>query len=50
MSEVTYRLPQKRSLVTELPGPRSRALAQRRAGCVAAGVKSAVPVYAADAD
>lgn len=46
----THRLPQRRNLVTTLPGPRSAALAQRRAASVAAGVGSSVPVYAADAD
>ncbi|WP_216896381.1 4-aminobutyrate--2-oxoglutarate transaminase [Nocardia alni] len=46
----THRLPQRRSLVTTLPGPRSTALAQRRAASVAAGVGSSAPVYAADAD
>jgi 4-aminobutyrate aminotransferase/(S)-3-amino-2-methylpropionate transaminase len=50
MTEITYRLPQKRALVTELPGPASQALTVRRRATVAAGVGSAVPVYAADAD
>ncbi|MDR2281422.1 MAG: 4-aminobutyrate--2-oxoglutarate transaminase, partial [Gordonia sp. (in: high G+C Gram-positive bacteria)] len=45
-----YRLPQVRSLVTAMPGPRSAELAGRRARAVAAGVGSSVPVYAADAD
>lgn len=45
-----YRLPQKRALVTELPGPKSQALTARRRSAVAAGVGSAVPVFAADAD
>ncbi|WP_341267648.1 4-aminobutyrate--2-oxoglutarate transaminase [Gordonia malaquae] len=45
-----YRLPQIRSLVTAMPGPRSAELAARRARAVAAGVGSSVPVYAADAD
>ena len=45
-----YRLPQIRSLVTAMPGPRSADLAARRARAVAAGVGSSVPVYAADAD
>ncbi|WP_433609756.1 4-aminobutyrate--2-oxoglutarate transaminase [Prescottella agglutinans] len=50
-SETTaFRLPQKRNLVTELPGPKSRALTERRRASVAAGVGSSVPVYAADAD
>ncbi|WP_137725158.1 4-aminobutyrate--2-oxoglutarate transaminase [Prescottella subtropica] len=50
MSDVDYRLPQQRRLLTELPGPRSRALAARRAAAVGACVASTVPVYAADAD
>lgn len=45
-----FRLPQKRHLVTELPGPKSQALTERRRSSVAAGVGSSVPVYAADAD
>ncbi|MGF7122825.1 4-aminobutyrate--2-oxoglutarate transaminase [Rhodococcus sp. TAF43] len=47
---IAYRLPQKRNLVTELPGPNSRALTERRRASVAAGVGSSVPVYTADAD
>ncbi|WP_066582038.1 4-aminobutyrate--2-oxoglutarate transaminase [Cellulomonas timonensis] len=43
-------LEQSRSLVTPIPGPRSRALAERRAASVAAGVSSALPVYVARAD
>ncbi|MGB6181175.1 MAG: 4-aminobutyrate--2-oxoglutarate transaminase [Rhodococcus sp. (in: high G+C Gram-positive bacteria)] len=50
MNDMTYRLPQKRALVTEMPGPRSQELTARRRASVAAGVGSAVPVYAADAD
>jgi 4-aminobutyrate aminotransferase/(S)-3-amino-2-methylpropionate transaminase len=38
-------LPQERRLVTEIPGPRSRALHERRAAAVAAGVGSTLPVY-----
>ncbi|HWS58801.1 MAG TPA: 4-aminobutyrate--2-oxoglutarate transaminase [Actinotalea sp.] len=38
-------LPQRRSLVTAVPGPRSTALAARRASVVAAGVSSVLPVY-----
>ncbi|MFJ4220433.1 4-aminobutyrate--2-oxoglutarate transaminase [Curtobacterium luteum] len=37
-------LPQERRLVTEVPGPRSRALLERKAAAVAAGVGVAVPV------
>ncbi|RYV52411.1 4-aminobutyrate--2-oxoglutarate transaminase [Pengzhenrongella frigida] len=42
-------LPQHRRLVTAVPGPRSRALAERRAAVVAAGVTSSLPVYVARA-
>jgi 4-aminobutyrate aminotransferase/(S)-3-amino-2-methylpropionate transaminase len=45
-----YRLEQKRSLTTDLPGPRSAALAARREKVVAAGVASAQPFYVQDAD
>jgi 4-aminobutyrate aminotransferase/(S)-3-amino-2-methylpropionate transaminase len=38
-------LEQRRHLVTDLPGPRSIALAGRRAAVVAAGVTSTLPVY-----
>ena len=38
-------LPQRRSLVTEIPGPASRALQARRAAAVAPGVSSALPVF-----
>ncbi|MFD1815034.1 4-aminobutyrate--2-oxoglutarate transaminase [Rhodococcus gannanensis] len=50
MSTIEYRLPQKRALVTPLPGPKSAELTERRRAAVAAGVGSSVPVYAADAD
>lgn len=40
---------QSRAIVTEIPGPRSRALEERRAGAVARGVGSSLPVYAARA-
>jgi 4-aminobutyrate aminotransferase/(S)-3-amino-2-methylpropionate transaminase len=39
-----------RKLVTEIPGPASLALQKRRAGVVAAGVSSVLPVYVASAD
>jgi len=42
-------LPQERRLVTEIPGPRSRALQERRTAAVAAGVSSVLPVYVAAA-
>ena len=50
MVDSSYRLAQRRRLVTALPGPKSRELAARRSAAVAAGVGSSVPVYAADAD
>ncbi|WP_336696753.1 4-aminobutyrate--2-oxoglutarate transaminase [Curtobacterium sp. USHLN213] len=37
-------LPQERRLVTEVPGPRSRALFERKAAAVASGVGVAVPI------
>ncbi|SOD94892.1 4-aminobutyrate--2-oxoglutarate transaminase [Blastococcus haudaquaticus] len=39
-------LAQERRLVTEVPGPRSRALADRRAAAVTSAVGSTMPVYA----
>src|SRR6202050_4975837 len=39
-------LPQRRNLVTEIPGPASRALAQRRQARVARGVSSVLPLSA----
>src|ERR1700712_6089793 len=42
-------LPQERRLVTEIPGPRSRALHERRVAAVASGVGSVLPVYVAAA-
>ncbi|SNR23391.1 4-aminobutyrate--2-oxoglutarate transaminase [Actinomadura mexicana] len=44
------RLPQERRLVTEIPGPRSRALHERRLAAVPPGVGSVLPVYVTDAD
>ena len=38
-------LPQERRLVTEVPGPRSRELQERRLNAVASGVGSVLPVY-----
>ncbi|MGH8869493.1 MAG: 4-aminobutyrate--2-oxoglutarate transaminase [Actinomycetes bacterium] len=38
-------LPQERRLVTEIPGPRSQEMQARRAGAVARGVSSVLPVY-----
>ncbi|NKZ03624.1 4-aminobutyrate--2-oxoglutarate transaminase [Actinomadura latina] len=43
------RLPQERRLVTEIPGPRSRELQERRAAAVPPGVGSVLPVYVTDA-
>jgi 4-aminobutyrate aminotransferase / (S)-3-amino-2-methylpropionate transaminase / 5-aminovalerate transaminase len=45
MTDVDTALPQRRSLVTEIPGPRSRELHARRTAAVAAGVGSTLPVY-----
>jgi 4-aminobutyrate aminotransferase / (S)-3-amino-2-methylpropionate transaminase / 5-aminovalerate transaminase len=42
-------LPQRRVLVTEVPGPRSRELGARREAAVARGVSSTLPVFAAAA-
>lgn len=42
-------LPQERRLVTEVPGPRSRELARRRAVALPAGLSSAAGVYVAAA-
>lgn len=39
-------LPQERKLVTELPGPKSQALLERRAAAVSAGVSGMMPVFA----
>src|SRR3954452_4913266 len=38
-------LPQQRRLITEVPGPRSRALLERRAGSASAGVGTTLPVF-----
>ena len=38
-------LPQERRLVTEIPGPRSRALMARRDAAVAAGLSTTLPVF-----
>src|SRR5215468_2644717 len=38
-------LPQRRNLVTEIPGPASRALLERRGGAVARGVSTVLPVF-----
>jgi 4-aminobutyrate aminotransferase / (S)-3-amino-2-methylpropionate transaminase / 5-aminovalerate transaminase len=38
-------VPQRRQLVTEIPGPRSRALHERKAAAVANGIGTTLPVY-----
>ncbi|HUJ64178.1 MAG TPA: 4-aminobutyrate--2-oxoglutarate transaminase [Acidimicrobiales bacterium] len=45
MANGTGGIPQARRLVTEIPGPRSRRLAERRATAVSTGVSSTLPVY-----
>lgn len=50
MSEIQFRLEQKRQILGAFPGPKSVALETRRKAVVAAGVASGVPVYVADAD
>jgi len=40
---------QQRNLVTELPGPRSRVLAERRSAAVAPGLSSVLPLYVEEA-
>ncbi len=45
----TTTIEQKRNLVTELPGPRSRALGARRTRAVAPGVSSSSPLYVEEA-
>ncbi|WP_284986408.1 4-aminobutyrate--2-oxoglutarate transaminase [Arthrobacter sp. fls2-241-R2A-172] len=49
-NELSYRIEQKRNINGTFPGPKSQALAERRAAVVAAGVASGVPVYVEDAD
>jgi 4-aminobutyrate aminotransferase / (S)-3-amino-2-methylpropionate transaminase / 5-aminovalerate transaminase len=49
MSEISQggpQLPQERRLVTEIPGPASRALQERKTTAVAAGIGTTLPVYA----
>jgi 4-aminobutyrate aminotransferase/(S)-3-amino-2-methylpropionate transaminase len=46
----TTSIPQERKLVTPLPGPRSLALAERRARAVAPGVSSTLPLYIEEAE
>lgn len=47
---VEFRLEQQRRIVTELPGPKSRELLQRRQQYVSASIGSALPVYIDQAD
>jgi len=42
-------LPQERRLVTDIPGPRSRAIHERRTAAVSTAVGSALPIYVAAA-
>lgn len=50
MQDLTYRLPQERKLVTEIPGPKSAALAARRDASVPRSVTPNLPAYIVDAD
>lgn len=50
LASVEARLPQHRLLVTEIPGPLSRQLRERRSAVVPAGVSSSMPVFVQDAD
>lgn len=50
LADLPTRLPQRRELLTEVPGPASRELAQRRAAAVPSSAVSVMPVYVADAD
>ncbi len=45
MADIATAIPQRRRLVTSIPGPNSIALAGRRQGAVAPGVSSTLPVY-----
>ncbi|MBO2445716.1 4-aminobutyrate--2-oxoglutarate transaminase [Actinomadura barringtoniae] len=45
----SYEPPQVRRIVTEIPGPRSRELQERRKAAVPPGVGSVLPVYVTDA-
>ncbi|MEJ3404531.1 4-aminobutyrate--2-oxoglutarate transaminase [Rathayibacter sp. YIM 133350] len=40
-----YSVPQERRIITEVPGPRSRAIHERRSAVVSSGVSSTLPVY-----
>jgi 4-aminobutyrate aminotransferase/(S)-3-amino-2-methylpropionate transaminase len=45
MTQTLTEVPQRRHLVTEIPGPRSRELAARRVAAVGPGVSSTLPIY-----
>src|SRR5882762_11573032 len=47
---MTTRLPQKRLLATEIPGPRSQEIHARRTASVAAGISTMLPAYIVDGD
>ncbi|HLN16464.1 MAG TPA: 4-aminobutyrate--2-oxoglutarate transaminase [Acidimicrobiales bacterium] len=50
MDTTTDRLPQERLVKTEIPGPRSKELGDRRAAAVPKGVGATLPVFVARAD
>lgn len=50
MTNPTFRIPQERRVLTELPGPASLALAARREAVVGGGVASVSPCYVTDVD
>ena len=50
MQDLEYRLPQERRINTELPGPASAELDNRRKASVAAAMNPGLPGYIVDAD
>lgn len=50
MDDLTYRLPQERKVATDLPGPNSAALSERRNNAVANALQPGLPGYVVDAD
>ncbi|WJZ03404.1 4-aminobutyrate--2-oxoglutarate transaminase [Corynebacterium freiburgense] len=50
MKDLDYRLPQKRSITTVLPGPKSAELNERREAAVASALAPGLPGYVVDAD
>ena len=50
VTDMQYRLEQKRHVKTDIPGPRSAELAARRSKVVASGVPSSNPFFVQDAD